>query len=148
MFTMLSSVYRTRALVFTTLLLTVSLAFIACGDDDSDLEEGGPFDEIMITIEDDGLDPDEVAIQVGNSVIMEVTNESSEDCIFDFDGYLIGLSVPAGDTSTMSFLTSAAPGEPGDRDVVEDMGCRDDDERRGTVIVRPATAMPAADPID
>src|SRR5690606_28124175 len=103
-------------------------------------DEGGdnvPTPQLEVQVREDALDPRRVEVRAPDQYELVVTNEGSEECLFDLGPYVRDLAVQPGGTGELDF--QVPPGEP---EGEVEMGSSGTPDRTGTVIVRTGAALP------
>ncbi len=124
-----------RHFSLVALVSLLALALVAC--DDAEGEDNVPTPLLEIEVGADELDPRRVEVRAPDRYQLVVTNQGSEECLFNLGPYVRDLPVAPGETGEIDFQVP-----PDDPEGELEMGCSGTPDRTGTVIVRTGTALP------
>ncbi len=98
-----------------------------------------------VTIERDGVTPDQLAVAAGVNQQLQVTNAGDTACRFAAPPYILAVEVPPGQTVTVNLTTPDVARNTGLQGAnVVDMGCEGDKDRQGSLVVE--ARGPSTDP--
>ena len=93
--------------------------------------------EIQVTVAADRIDPNQLVLDAGEAVRVEVVNDGPQACEFYVGEYLSDLEVPAGGQAEMAFIVPNLPGPPDAPHSTTTFGCADHAGPTGNVVVMP-----------
>ena len=93
--------------------------------------------EVEVIVYDDRIEPDQLVLDAGVPVRVEVDNRTGAACQFYVGDYLQDLYVPANDDAQMGFTVPNIPGAPGAGHAASTFGCAGDQARVGNLVVMP-----------